>query len=95
MSLVPNVRIDVPFAANKREDDAVSFFCAGDAGKTDTSAPLSTRNARLSRLQKTVMAPSTVDEEESVETPGVTTDPRLCRFPRLLKTKRRTEEAWE
>ena len=81
----PKARIDVPFAA-LIVVDGVHFFCEGDAGSTETSAPLSTRKERRWRRQKTESAPSRVEAEESVEMtgaePGVTADPRLWRFPR-------------
>ena len=81
----PNARIDVPFAA-RRIVDGVHFICEGDAGITETSAPLSTRKERRWWRQKTESAPSRVEAEESVEmtgaVPGVTDDSRLWSFPR-------------
>ena len=87
MSLFPNVLIEEPFAAHKEsEDDDFFFFCEADAGKTETSAPLSTRRARRSLRQKTERAPTwegvAEREEMSGEVPGAATGPRLSRFPK-------------
>ena len=84
MSRFPNVPIEEPLAAESIDRDG-DFFWDEDAGKTETSAPLSTRKGRRSRRQKTVRAPSWLMEEteETVgEVPGVVTDPRPARFPR-------------
>ena len=79
--------MDDPLAAESI-DDGVELLREGEAGKTDTSAPLSTRKERFSRWQKIDSAPSEVDDgwEETEEMvgvmPGAVTGPRLCRFPR-------------
>ena len=46
------------------------LFWAGEAGKTDTSGPLSTRKERRWRRQKTESAPSRDDTEEMEEMAG-------------------------
>ena len=100
MFLRPYVVMDVPFAADKRDSGRSFFFCSGEAGKTDTSAPLSTRNWRRNRRQKIERAPSRdeddveeggdgVETEEIVgEKPGAVTGPRPCRFPKQAGQKR-------
>ena len=91
ITLTPNVWIDEPLAA-RRTDPGGELLCAADAGKTETSAPLSTRKGRRSRLQKTDSAPAdddgeglTAAEREEIvgRSPGVTADPRRPRFPKL------------
>ena len=83
---LPKARIEVPLAAWRKdaEEDPLSL-CAGDAGKTDTSAPLSTRKDRRWKRQKTDSAPSWVEAEEREEmmcgVPGVTADSRPWSFP--------------
>ena len=90
--LFPKVFIEVPLAARRvvgLHCLGRHFLCAGDAGKTETSAPLSTKKDRFWRWQKTERAPSRVDAEESAEifgeTPGVTADSRPWRFPRQAR----------
>ena len=63
MFLRPYVCMEEPLAAVKL-DKALVFFWAADAGKTETSAPLSTRKARRRRRQNTERAPSEEEEEE-------------------------------
>ena len=46
MSLLPKVRMEDPLAANKEMGEGF-FIWVAEAGKTDTSAPLSTRKAHL------------------------------------------------
>ena len=58
MERSPKVLMEDPLAARSVDEDAADLLCADDAGKTDTSAPLSTRNVRRKRLQKTDSAPS-------------------------------------
>ena len=85
MDFRPKVLMEEPLAAKSLEEVGEALFlCAGDAGKTETSAPLSTKKARRWRRQNTDKAPSWVEEEErdEIAAPGVTSDPRLCRFPR-------------
>ena len=90
MFFVPKVLIDEPLAALRLEVERI-FFCIDDAGKTETSAPLSTRKARRRCRQKTESAPSCWDREaeeevtdETVgEVPGAI-GPRLFRFPRQV-----------
>ena len=90
--LLPNVQMDMPFAA-RRTAKLCLLLAEGDAGKTETSAPLSTRKERRRRWQKTEREPSWVAEEREEmagcgvveETPGVTGDPRRERFPKRPK----------
>ena len=51
MSLFPNVLIEEPFAARRDTEGNEDFRWDADAGKTETSAPLSTNKARLRRRQ--------------------------------------------
>ena len=85
--LVPNDWIDDPLAAWSTEEGAPLLW-AGDAGNTETSAPLSTKKRRRWRRQNTESAPSWEEEEEREEiagvegVPGVTVDSRPWSFPR-------------
>ena len=67
--LVPKVRIEDPFAAVRSVVVGV-LFCEGVVGKTDTSAPLSTRKERCWRRQNTDSAPSRGDNEERDDMAG-------------------------
>ena len=82
---VPNVLIRDPLAA-RREPDAGRAQVAGEAGYTETSAPVSTRKGRLSRRQKRERDPEEVvevlTEERMPEENGGVIDPRRGRFPR-------------
>ena len=62
MSRVPKIRIEDPFAADNT--DKGLDLREGVAGKTDTSAPLSTKKGRFKRRQKTERAPSEVVEDD-------------------------------
>ena len=83
--------MDEPLAALRTAKLGL-FLTKGDAGNTETSAPLSTRKGRRRRRQKTERAPSWVDEvrEEMAgrggveEVPGASVDPRRDRFPKRL-----------
>ena len=87
----PKVWIEEPLAAKRLVEEDL-LLCAVVAGKTDTSAPLSTRKERRWRRQKTERAPSFGAAEERDEIagdgddvmPGVSTDPRPRRFPRQM-----------
>ena len=57
MSRLPKALMEEPLAARNVAEGRLRR-CEGDAGKTETSAPLSTRKARRSRRQKTDRAPS-------------------------------------
>ena len=70
--------------------------CAGEAGKTDTSAPLSTKKDLRCRRQKTERAPLLEDAEKRVEiigdTPGAIIGPRPGRFPGQRTVQQRAED---
>ena len=85
ISRFPKALIEEPLAARNVAEGRLRR-CEGDAGKTETSAPLSTRKARRWRRQKTEREPWPGDAEGREEiadaVPGVFIDPRLLRFPR-------------
>ena len=97
----PKVLILDPLAACNTVKLGLTF-CSADAGKTDTSAPLSTRKGRRERLQNTDKAPwrgwglAEVEGEEDTTDirggePGATGGPRRDRFPwPLEKVSRKT-----
>ena len=81
---VPKVFIDEPFAALRtpaRGDDREAW----EAGKTETSAPVSMRKGLRRCRQKRESEPTEegalLTEERVPEEKGAT-DPRLCRFPK-------------
>ena len=55
--LLPNVLMEDPLAA-QRDAELLALLRAGEAGKTETSAPLSIRKDRRKRRQKTESEPS-------------------------------------
>ena len=79
---MPNVEILVPLAA-LRVPEGGSARSAGEAGKTDTSAPESIKNGRLSLWQKSDSDPSegTALTEGIVPGEDVVIGPRPARFP--------------
>ena len=73
----PHVRIEVPFAADNGEDGELHFLSWADAGKTETSAPVSIKKCSpecLSVIENVFVA--------VVDVPAVATSICwLCRFP--------------
>ena len=79
---MPNVEILVPLAA-LRVPEGVPARSAGEAGKTETSAPESIKKGRLSLWQKSDSEPEAGRALTEGMVPGedVVIGPRHARFP--------------
>ena len=76
----PKEGITVPLAATKGDDEE-PWWSTGEAGKTDTSAPVSTKKAEPEISSRTKSDPWEVLLTEEM-VPGVI-DPRRARFPKM------------
>ena len=80
---MPKVRIEVPLAATRRPELADGGLSTRETGKTDTSAPLSTRKSLPEALSRRDMAPPEWEMEEiegEEDVPGAIAA-RRDRFP--------------